>query len=163
MASQTAQYPDDAPLSTLRLSTLGHASRLVWQQRLNGLPLKRGQFVARHNEASLRSLNHLSADLPTVYEYVTERAFKPGNQNVEETTMRSAGEAIAAIAYPSLFVLTALAAIGAVAAGVTTFNPSQAKANAAIAQKTSKPCGTCHTKAPELNGTGKKYKATGKL
>jgi hypothetical protein len=77
--------------------------------------------------------------------------------------MRSAREQIARIVFPSLYVVSAVAAISAVVAGVMTFAPRPASANAAIAQKTSKPCGTCHTKAPELNGTGKKYKATGKL
>jgi hypothetical protein len=77
--------------------------------------------------------------------------------------MRNACETITRIVLSGLSVLTAVAAIAAVAAGVMTFKPSPATASTAIAQKTSKPCGACHTKAPELNGAGKKYKATGKL
>jgi hypothetical protein len=48
-------------------------------------------------------------------------------------------------------------------AGAAAFAPQTAKANPTIAQKTGKGCPTCHTAAPALNGTGKKYKETGKL
>ena len=62
----------------------------------------------------------------------------------------------------TLLAVIALFTIGATALVLTeTFQP--AKANPAIAQKTGKGCPTCHTAPPALNGTGKKYKATGKL
>ena len=38
----------------------------------------------------------------------------------------------------------------------------QTMANPAIAQKTGKACGACHTTPPVLNDAGKKYKETGK-
>jgi hypothetical protein len=47
--------------------------------------------------------------------------------------------------------------------GAATLVPQPADANQAIAQKTGKGCPTCHTAPPALNGTGKKYKETGKL
>ena len=47
--------------------------------------------------------------------------------------------------------------------GVAMLTPRSAVANQAIAQKTGKGCPTCHTAPPALNGTGKKYKASGKL
>ena len=49
------------------------------------------------------------------------------------------------------------------AGAVIVITSGQSFANPAIAQKTGKPCATCHTAPPALNDTGKKYKATGKL
>jgi hypothetical protein len=60
----------------------------------------------------------------------------------------------------SLMILTAAVVL---AAGALTFAPRDAQANQAMAQKTGKGCPTCHTAPPALNGTGKKYKETGKL
>jgi len=54
--------------------------------------------------------------------------------------------------------LVALAALTAL-----TLAAQPAAANPAIAQKTGKPCTTCHTAPPALNDTGKAYKDTGKL
>ena len=54
--------------------------------------------------------------------------------------------------------------VGAVAvalASVIAFAPREAKANPGFAQATGKPCGFCHSKPPELNAQGKKFKANG--
>jgi hypothetical protein len=51
----------------------------------------------------------------------------------------------------------------AIAAVSLTGTSQRAEANPATAQKTGKACPTCHTAPPALNGTGKKYKETGKL
>jgi hypothetical protein len=57
-----------------------------------------------------------------------------------------------------------LAAVSALLVlGALTATSQKADANAAIAQKTGKGCPTCHTAPPALNGTGKKYKQTGKI
>jgi hypothetical protein len=56
-----------------------------------------------------------------------------------------------------------VAATVALAAVALTGTAQRAEANQAIAQKTGKGCPTCHTAPPALNGTGKKYKQTGKL
>jgi len=55
----------------------------------------------------------------------------------------------------------AIVAIAALTALTLAAQP--AAANPAIAQKTGKPCTTCHTAPPALNDTGKAYKDTGKL
>jgi len=55
----------------------------------------------------------------------------------------------------------AIVALSALAALTLASQP--AAANPAIAQKTGKPCTTCHTAPPALNDTGKAYKETGKL
>ncbi|HYA07394.1 MAG TPA: hypothetical protein VEF90_16025 [Xanthobacteraceae bacterium] len=55
----------------------------------------------------------------------------------------------------------AIVAIAALTALTLASQP--AAANPAIAQKTGKPCNTCHTAPPALNDTGKAYKETGKL
>jgi hypothetical protein len=47
--------------------------------------------------------------------------------------------------------------------GAAMFASKPAEANQAMAQKTGKGCPTCHTAPPALNGTGKRYKSTGKL
>ena len=49
------------------------------------------------------------------------------------------------------------------AGAMLAMTAGQSVASPAIAQKTGKPCATCHTAPPALNATGKKYKETGKL
>jgi hypothetical protein len=65
----------------------------------------------------------------------------------------------------SMKTLLAFMAIVAVAATalVLAATSQRAEANQAMSQKTGKGCPTCHTAPPALNGTGKKYKETGKL
>jgi hypothetical protein len=45
--------------------------------------------------------------------------------------------------------------------GALTLAPDKAQANPTFAQQTGKGCPTCHTTPPNLNGTGKKFKANG--
>lgn len=45
--------------------------------------------------------------------------------------------------------------------GALTLAPRNAQARPEFAQKTGKGCPTCHTAPPNLNGTGKKFKANG--
>jgi len=45
--------------------------------------------------------------------------------------------------------------------GALTLGPHKAQATPAFAQQTGKGCPTCHTAPPNLNGTGKKFKANG--
>jgi hypothetical protein len=47
--------------------------------------------------------------------------------------------------------------------GALMFTSQKVDATPVFAQKTGKGCPTCHTNPPVLNGTGKKYKQTGKL
>jgi hypothetical protein len=61
------------------------------------------------------------------------------------------------------FLALMVAVIIALTAVALTGASQRADANPAIAQKTGKGCPTCHTAPPALNGTGKKYKQTGKL
>jgi hypothetical protein len=63
---------------------------------------------------------------------------------------------------PRLTLLLA-GTVGLVILAAATLAPRNADANQAMAQKTGKGCPTCHTAPPALNGTGKKYKETGKL
>jgi hypothetical protein len=48
-----------------------------------------------------------------------------------------------------------------VAGATMTMAPRAAVATPAFAQQTGKPCGFCHSKTPELNDEGKKFKANG--
>jgi hypothetical protein len=57
--------------------------------------------------------------------------------------------------------LVAVAAVVGLLAAATTFSPRSADANPAMAQQTGKQCGFCHSKAPQLNAQGKKFKAKG--
>jgi len=52
-------------------------------------------------------------------------------------------------------VLASLALAGLMA------TPKLAQATPAFSQQTGKGCPTCHTAPPNLNGTGKKFKANG--
>jgi len=45
--------------------------------------------------------------------------------------------------------------------GALALTPPKAQATPAFAQQTGKGCPTCHTSPPNLNGTGKKFKANG--
>jgi hypothetical protein len=63
---------------------------------------------------------------------------------------------------PRLTLLLA-GTVALVILGAAALAPQKADANPAMAQKTGKGCPTCHTAPPALNGTGKKYKETGKL
>ncbi len=58
----------------------------------------------------------------------------------------------------TLAIFAGAAAVAVLLAGAIMFAPPAAAANPAIAQKTGKPCTTCHTAAPALNSYGKKYK-----
>jgi hypothetical protein len=58
----------------------------------------------------------------------------------------------------ALAIFAGAAAVVVMLAGAIMFAPRPAAANPAIAQKTGKPCTTCHTAAPALNSYGKKYK-----
>jgi hypothetical protein len=46
-------------------------------------------------------------------------------------------------------------------AGALTLESHKAQANPTFAQQTGKGCPTCHNAPPNLNGTGKKFKANG--
>lgn len=50
-----------------------------------------------------------------------------------------------------------------VVAGALLLASRPVQATQAMAQKTGKPCTTCHTAVPALNRAGEAYKATGKL
>jgi len=54
------------------------------------------------------------------------------------------------------------ATVFSIAAVMLMVVSGQTMANPAIAQKTGKACGACHTAPPALNDAGKKYKETGK-
>jgi len=63
---------------------------------------------------------------------------------------------------PGLSLLLA-GTFGLVILGALILGARTVEATPANAQKTGKGCPTCHTAPPQLNGTGKKYKQTGKL
>jgi hypothetical protein len=63
---------------------------------------------------------------------------------------------------PMILATAATTAATLLVAGATmTMAPRAAVATPAFAQQTGKPCGFCHTKTPELNDEGKKFKANG--
>ena len=51
----------------------------------------------------------------------------------------------------ALAIFAGAAAVAVVLAGAIVLAPRPRQANPAIAQKTGKPCATCHTAAPALN------------
>jgi len=57
--------------------------------------------------------------------------------------------------------VTASASALLLAGAMLVIASGQSMATPAIAQKTGKPCTTCHTTPPALNDYGKKYKAGG--
>jgi hypothetical protein len=62
----------------------------------------------------------------------------------------------------TITLTTALAgAVALLILGALTIAPHKAQANPTFAQQTGKGCPTCHTTPPNLNGTGKKFKANG--
>jgi hypothetical protein len=56
--------------------------------------------------------------------------------------------------------LAAALALAALASGTSIFGRS-AQATPVFAQRTGKGCPVCHSAPPNLNGTGKKFKANG--
>jgi len=63
-----------------------------------------------------------------------------------------------------LSILTATAGAAAVvlvAGALTAMGSREAAANPKFTQETGKACNFCHTKPPELNDAGKKFKANG--
>ena len=53
------------------------------------------------------------------------------------------------------------AAVVLIAGAITTMSARQAAATPKFTQDTGKPCTFCHTKPPELNDQGKKFKENG--
>ena len=54
-----------------------------------------------------------------------------------------------------------MAAAFLVAGAAMTMAPRAAVATPSFTQQTGKPCGFCHSRTPELNDEGKKFKANG--
>ncbi len=78
----------------------------------------------------------------------------------EDNTMQKRSRSFAMM----MSVLTAAAGVAAVAliaGALTTIGSRQAAATPKFTQDTGKACNFCHSKPPELNDQGKKFKANG--